>query len=75
MSALAKYTPIRTLAPVSGRDLYGDADVSLPAGAKGAVIEVWDNGAAYDVEFLLNLEAPIPACVVLTLPSGQISPQ
>lgn len=75
MSTLPEFTPVRTLAPVSGRDLYGDADVSLPAGAEGAVIEVWDNGAAYDVEFLLNPEAAIPACVVLTLHSGQISPQ
>ena len=52
---IKQYDMIRTLVPLDGPDVFDDSRIHhLPAGSRGAVVEVWQNGAAYEVEFIIG---------------------
>lgn len=53
--ALQPFDTFRLSEALTAEDLYGHGDVrTLPAGAVGTVIEVFDDGAAFEVEFMVR---------------------
>lgn len=53
--AIKELDIIRTTVPLDGPDVFDDARIHhLPVGSQGTVIEVWQNGESYEVEFAIG---------------------
>jgi len=56
---ITELATIRTTMPLEGPDVFDDARIhQLPVGSEGTVMHIFDDGEAFEVEFLVWPDGP-----------------